>query len=127
MKKLFVLFAVIGICTLAYSQDVKVNINNQDVTAKDDCPYRINGICSTEDIGGVDFDLVKNDNGCTNIVLTNYNKCPVTVLLEYEYYHPNVWFKRTTTAVIPTDGVKEIGGGCYGTRFVGMIVRKIAQ
>lgn len=84
MKKLFLLFALVGMNVLAYSQDVKVNINNLDTAAvKDNCPYRINGICSSEDIGGVDVDVIFADN-ITWAVFTNYNELPVTVL--YELY-----------------------------------------
>ena len=62
VTKSFMLALLLGLCSLGYNQDVKVNINNQDVTTKDDCPYRINGICVTEDIGGVNVDITFEDN-----------------------------------------------------------------
>lgn len=145
MKKLFLLFALAGMNVLAYSQDVKVNINNQDATAKDDCPYRINGICATEDIGGVDIEVSYNSSDDSNICkLTNYNSFPVSVLLALEYNDiksPLNEEKKTSTIVLGVEGVKEIElpraqyvsgeGTCYYSAkkwsVIGLIVRKLAQ
>lgn len=145
MKKLFLLFALVGMNILAYSQDVKVNINNQDATAKDDCPYRINGICATEDIGGVDIEVSYNSSDNSNICkLTNYNSFPVSVLLALEYNDiksPLNEEKKTSTIVLGVEGVKEIKlpraqyvsgeGTCYYSAshwsVIGLIVRKLAQ
>lgn len=145
MKKLFLLFALVGMNVLAYSQDVKVNINNQDATAKDDCPYRINGICATEDIGGVDIEVSYNSSDDSNICkLTNYNSFPVSVLLALEYNDiksPLNEEKKTSTIVLGVEGVKEIElprvkyvsgeGRCYYSAskwsVIGLIVRKLAQ
>lgn len=145
MKKLFLLFALVGMNVLAYSQDVKVNINNQDATAKDDCPYRINGICATEDIGGVDIEVSYNSSDDSNICkLTNYNSFPVSVLLALEYNDiksPLNEEKKTSTIVLGVEGVKEIElprvkyvsgeGHCYYSAskwsVIGLIVRKLAQ
>ncbi|MBQ6978123.1 MAG: hypothetical protein IJQ18_05780 [Paludibacteraceae bacterium] len=80
MKKLL-LFALVGMSIFTYSQDVRVNINNQDAVLKDDCAYRINGICSSEDIGGVNVDIQFADE-VTWAVFTNYNEFPVTILYE---------------------------------------------
>lgn len=97
MKKLLCIAAFAGMLSFGYCQDVKVNINNQEATTKEECPYRINGICSTEDIGGVDvlFSFKKTegtiyvgnspfptDKGNTYATFTNYNSFPVTVLYE---------------------------------------------
>lgn len=128
MKRLFVLFAVIGICAFAYSQDVKVNINNQDATAKDDCPYRINGICATEDIGGVDVDVPHN---CYCIRLANYNNFTVTVLFVYNQgrgVQYDVSYDRIASVVIKANETKDYyyyEG--YKPVIKGMIVRKLAQ
>lgn len=114
---------------LAYSQDVKVNINNQDVTAKGDCPYRINGICATEDIGGVDVSFVGS-----NIVLTNYNVFPVTVIWQIEYLCGDCRYdgeEKTATTVLGAEGQKQIYLSDYRTAskwsVKGLIVRKLAQ
>lgn len=86
MKKILCIAAFAGMFTLGYCQDVKVNINNQEATTKEKCPYRINGICSSEDIGGVDVTFEFIDD-CTWLVFTNYNSFPVTVLYEISSRH----------------------------------------
>ena len=89
VTKFFMASLLLCLCSLGYSQDVKVNINNQDATIKDDCPYRINGICATEDIGGVNVDFIEEGDSWPfisyYIVLTNYNGFPVNVLWQIEY------------------------------------------
>ena len=54
---------------------------NYNSNQRQECPYRINGICISEDIGGVDTRIVYHDN-CTWVVFTNYNNFRVTVLYE---------------------------------------------
>ena len=83
------LFAFAGLLTYGHCQDVSVSVNNQDATTnpKQDCAYKINGICSTEDIGGVDVEIIDEDideRGNTNVyaVFTNYNSSAVTVVYE---------------------------------------------
>lgn len=134
---------LLGLCSLGYSQDVKVNINNQDATTTDGCPYRINGICATEDIGGVNVDIncewhwdgSRHEYDCY-MVLTNYNSFPVNVLWQIEYtgddrycdsYNNNI---KTGNVVIGATGEKKISldndCGKWWT-LKGLIVRKLAQ
>ena len=106
---------------------VKVNINNQDGTATDNCPYRINGICATEDIGGVD---VETDAG--GLKFTNYNGFPVTVLWYIEYSNYNQHcdkVEKTGNLVLGAEGQKivPIRICSYGWSLKGLIVRKVAQ
>lgn len=137
--KFFITVLLLGIYSLGYSQDVKVNINNQDATIKDDCPYRINGICATEDIGGVNVDFIQEGDRWPYsfyIVLTNYNGFPVNVLwqIEYtgdsqacDYYNNNI---KTGNVVIGATGEKKISldSDCYlKWTLKGLIVRKLAQ
>lgn len=129
MKRLFVLMALASISFLGYSQDVKVNINNQDGMAKDDCPYRINGICATEDIGGVDIEMDRNGE----LKFTNYNTFPVTVLWNIEYSACNGARckdeEKTGNLVLGAEGQK-IVSLClcsYTWSVKGLIVRKLAQ
>ena len=141
--RFFMTALLLGLCSFGYSQDVKVNINNQDATTKDDCPYRINGICATEDIGGVNVDFVEvkeieNDiyYYCSYMVLTNYNSIPVNVLWQIEYtgdyekcsnYQNPV---KTGNVVVGATGEKKIrlGTSCgIQWSLKGLIARKMAQ
>ncbi|MCQ2336285.1 MAG: hypothetical protein MJ010_03785 [Paludibacteraceae bacterium] len=130
MKKIILLCAILGITFFGYSQDVKVNINNEDATVKDECPYRINGICSTDDIGGVDVIFI---NGCPDcyvshptISLKNYNSFPVTVLWSVVRDGK----VKTGVTILGVDANKEIPlGGGFPEEYSlnGLIVRKLAQ
>ena len=103
MKRIMMLVAFVGMLCYGHCQDVKVNINNQEATTKEDCAYRINGICSTEDIGGVDveFDAVRND--AIYAVFTNYNSFTVTVL--YEVGHNHIPY----SGIVEEDGTTKTG------------------
>lgn len=130
MKKIFLLFAFVGISVLGYSQDVKVNINNQEANVKDDCPYRINGICATEDIGGVDTKFIDTCPNCSSyrpgISLQNYNTFPVTVLWSVERNGS----EKTGVTILGVEAEKTIslpGGHPSEYSLKGLIVRKLAQ
>ena len=109
MKKLFIAALLLTeMFTYCYGQNVNVNINNQDLT-KDDCGFMINGICSSEDIGGVDIQGVLKyayDEGWDGYwlglyaVLTNYNPFTVTVLFKKG---PSVY-----TVILRPDETKEV-------------------
>lgn len=133
MKKLFIA-ALFGIfVTCCYGQDVKVNINNNDVTTKDDCAFRINGICSSEDIGGVDLEFVTETlQYCSNIYanLTNYNSFPVSVIFKVKELCNTCYKEKTFTVVLGVNGIKRVTlFECYqhDVSLEGMIVRKLAQ
>lgn len=141
--RFFMAALLLGLCSFGYSQAVKVNINNQDATTKDDCPYRINGICATEDIGGVNVDFVKvlreGGDGTKHydhcMVLTNYNSFPVNVLWQIKYTgndpHCDAYNSvKTGNVVVGATGEKEItlDYDCYlEWTLKGLIVRKLAQ
>ena len=136
VSKLFVTALLLSLCFFGYCQDVKVNINNQEQTGKDDCPYRINGICSTEDIGGVDVELITDELNRPAIKLTNYNEFPVTVLWSIESKHSGYGtsgcIDKVGTTVVGVNGTKTINIGyssCYIREYSlnGLIVRKLAQ
>ena len=64
---------------------------------QDDCAFRISGICSTEDIGGVEYEFKTVDSHYVGsqyhptkyyYVFTNYNSTTVTVL--WQAYSGNV-------------------------------------
>ena len=96
------------------------------MSVKDDCPYRINGICATEDIGGVDADLSEDDY----LILTNYNDFPVTALWEVKnngQCYGSYAKTQAGTTVLGVSGQKKIYvGGCpSGMSLTGLIVRKL--
>lgn len=132
MKKLLMVATMLfaGLFTYCYGQDVKVNINNQDVT-NDDCCYRINGICSSEDIGGVDFQITDKNTGGKSVIgiLTNYNPFTVTVL--FKVVGVNFPYSKIMSVVIGPKGVKEVtideGANYLNFSLEGIIVRKTAQ
>lgn len=136
--KVFITILFVSVFCFGYGQDVKVNINNQDATTKDDCPYRINGICATEDIGGVNVEFIKEGEEWPSyyIVLTNYNSFPVNVLWQIEYTGDNgscAFYNNTINTgnvVIGATGEKKISLDryCYlNWTLKGLIVRKLAQ
>lgn len=137
MKKILWVAAMlfVGMFTYCYGQDVNVNINNRGNSTNVDGEFRINGISSSEDIGGVDLEFKneKDDGRCydgykTISVLTNYNAFPVTVLFKVSGpYDPS---NKTLNVVIGANGTKrvEIWCGEAGTYSLeGMIVRKLKQ
>lgn len=139
MKKMVIITAMLfaGLFTYCYGQDVKVNINNQDYSSNGDCDFKINGICSSEDIGGVDvqFKIVEDHNNCDDLgaVFNNYNKFPVTVLCKVSYkfmWNSSKTEEKTFNIVLEEQGRKVVNFDCgsISTCSVeGMIVRKLAQ
>ena len=148
MKKAMLLIACVGMMSYGYCQDVKVNINNQEASTREECPYRINGICSTSDIGGVDVEFVAEgveNSGKYNIyaVFTNYNSSAVSVLYEIGnsfsnersiYLEGTPTYNGTTGSIaIPVNGTKKVkihSNGCCPSltqsyQINGMIVRRI--
>lgn len=133
-----------GLFTYCYGQDVKVNINNQDYSSNGDCDFKIQGICSSEDIGGVDvqglakyiYDNVYEYYTKTLfLVFTNYNSFPVTVLFQGGSRYTHI-----ISTVLKTGETKEIEFEAlrgnyskpypsepYDTTMDGMIVRKMGQ
>lgn len=146
MKKslLVAIMLFAGMFTYCYGQNVRVNINNQDYSSNKDCEFKINGICSSEDIGGVEIQgLVKFEMSTVYegeyslvqyAVLTNYNDFTVTVLVDsYEYGIFSVVLKKNETK---EHFVGYRGGGTtkqpsssYKNQMSikGMIVRKLGQ
>lgn len=130
MKKILMVAAMLfaGMLTYCYGQDVKVNINNQDYSTNNG-EFKINGISSSEDIGGVDVEFIDNHFDSFSVKFTNYNPFPVTVLAIVSYRFTGAWSDRTINIVLKTNGTKEIelaGSGCIG-QIKGMIVRKVGN
>ncbi len=120
------------------------NNGNPSNVQNPECPYRINGICVSEDIGGVDARIVYHDD-CTWVMFTNYNDFRVTVLYEIGesygfsgglYHTPD---GTTGTIVLDAEGARELKldqafndfRGYFSRAeyysIKGMIVRKMAR
>lgn len=142
MKKVLLLTTMffVGMFTYCYGQDVRVNINNQDYSSNNDCEYKINGICSSEDIGGVDVEFSDGVDGRGYyVVFTNYNSFPVTVLSVIEFLDipriggraKSILKERTLNTVLAVNGTKKIklNDFDYGEEgnVNGLIVRRLAQ
>lgn len=147
MKKVILIAAMFfaGLFTYCYGQDVKVNINNQDYSSNKDCEYKINGICSSEDIGGVEIrgikKYIKENDGYDSYhadysyaILTNYNKTTVSVMFEI-FSQGGVY-----TTVLRENETKEVllftrrapykpsvSSESWNVPLKGMIVRKVGQ
>lgn len=84
MKKNLALILLLGMITCVNAQNIiqisNNGTNNKNNTEKD-CDFKINGICSSEDIGGVSAEV---DGRGIIMELTNYNQFPVTVLYKVE-------------------------------------------
>lgn len=140
MKKSIIIFAAILAATFANAQNVV--INNQ--TNSGDCGFRINGICSSQDIGGVEIEAKRcygNENWVQTagkqvgtvyianyyLFATNYNPFRVTVLIAIQQQGR----QQVYSAVIPANGVKVFGmGHCTDVEpysIIGSITRKMAQ
>ena len=104
---------------------------------KDDCPYRINGICSTEDIGGVmaEFKCGEDDEDYSHkgvyLHVDNYNNFPVTVLIEFHYGCNGADVIDIRNVVLASGGHKamHLKSSTYKTCYTlrGMIVRKLSN
>lgn len=85
MKKTFCVIITLFLVFPCIAQNI-IQVTNNDrnnSTTPKECEYRINGICSSEDIGGVDVDITYDEaDHTTYAVFKNYNKCSVSVLYE---------------------------------------------
>ena len=83
MKKVSYLFLLcfVNFISIAYAQDINVSVNDKEVITKEECPFSINGICITEDVGGVDLSFV-DDSEANYAKFTNYNSKMVTVVYD---------------------------------------------
>ncbi len=88
MKKVYALILLLGITVSINAQNIvqitQNNGNNSSTKTHEHCGgFKINGICSCEDIGGVDAEVFFRAG--FYLKLTNYNQFPVTVLWRAEY------------------------------------------
>ena len=80
----------------------------------DDCDFKINGICSTEDIGGVENELINCRScygggsdyySCCDLKITNYNNFTVTVLIDVIVSNKSV---LTLTKILKSEETKTL-------------------
>lgn len=141
MKKIIAILFLCGAMTYANAQNIIqiTNNGNSSATTQKDCGFTINGICSSEDIGGVSLeDITRQDlgggpfsNGITRAYLKNYNNFTVTVLIQLafdSYSHGGATYvEEVYQVVIPSNETKSVQlkhsncPGCYSLQ--GMIVR----
>lgn len=108
---------------------IQVSGNQSNSQQQDDCPFQINGICSTEDIGGVMVEYKKHTTDYRLYAhFDNYNSFPVTVLLLFGYADLD---PKIITCVLPSSGHKEVkvsdGSNVFNCKTEGMIVRKLSN
>ena len=140
MKKLiFTITCIVFAVTCLGQNIIQVSGNQGNSQKQDDCPFRINGICSTEDIGGVMVEFKYGESGdgkysSDGVYLhaENYNSFPVTVLLLISYeYGSLVLDPQVITCVLPSSGHKAMrlrfANYTSGCILDGIIVRKLSN
>lgn len=146
LKKIFSTICILlasGILS-AWGQNNIIQItqtNGGTTTTQKDCGYKINGICSSEDIGGVSLEKISRvatdegyfSNGITTAYLKNYNNFAVTVLMELIFDSSSkggsLYKEEVYQVVIQSGETKEVTlrhcncPSCYSLN--GMIVRRL--
>lgn len=128
---IILLFLLVStICASAQNIIIQNNVNGNSTTESKPCGFSINGICSYEDIGGVDAEVYFEAG--FKLRLTNYNQFPVTVLFEAEYNNGDRY--RTGSVVLGAyqteNSVKVVNlhdGGLSVWSLVGTITRKFGN
>ena len=84
MKKFIIVVTFLACVVSGYSQKVVLVVDSLEnfsvASNQEDCMLRVNGICTTEDIGGVMAKIVGSQDAALH--LRNYNNFVVTVLLQ---------------------------------------------
>ena len=122
----------VAIAMSCFGQNI-IQVNSEQGNSnsqKEDCAFRINGICSTEDIGGVMTEFKEGDlTGAGEHVYLhaeNYNNSTVTVLLQY-YYSKNAEHDMLNFVLKPFEKKAIMLSGWYTSYYQleGIIVRKL--
>lgn len=142
MKCFFTTISLLITITYANSQNI-IQITNNGTISQKDCGFKINGICSSEDIGGVSLEGLSREvygsgpwaNGITNAELKNYNNFTVTVLIKFlfdSYSQGGATYEdEVYQVVIPSNETKKVQlkrgncPSCYSLQ--GMIVRRLGN
>ncbi len=132
MKKYIIVMTFVAIAMSCFGQNI-IQVNSEQGNSnsqKEDCAFRINGICSTEDIGGVMTEFKEGDlTGVGEHVYLhaeNYNNSTVTVLLQY-YYSKNAEHDMLNFVLKPFEKKAIMLSGWYTSYYQleGIIVRKL--
>ena len=111
MKKIYLIILLLGIVECLNAQNIiQITQNdgsNNTTKTHENCGFKINGICSCEDIGGVDAEMFFNAG--FYLKLTNYNQFPVTVLWKAEYNRGDDY--KTGTTVIGAASTNKASSG----------------
>lgn len=141
MKRIVGIFVFTVFLTLvSQAQNIlQITNNGNNDNPQTDCGFKINGICSSEDIGGVSLEGISRQAlddgpfsmGITRAYLKNYNNFTVTVLMQLVFdssnYGGDLYVEEVYQVVIPSDETKSVQlnhcncPGCYSLQ--GMIVR----
>ncbi len=145
MKNIIVTLGVLfGIMSCSFAQNIiQITQNGNGGNSSNDCGFKINGICSSEDIGGVSLEGLSRHvydsgpwaNGITNAELKNYNNFTVTVLIKFlfdSYSQGGATYEdEVYQVVIPSNETKKVQlkrgncPSCYSLQ--GMIVRRLGN
>ena len=139
---LLVLGGVVSINAQNIVQITQNNGSNNTINTHEHCGFKINGICSCEDIGGVSLEDISRkaldegyfSNGVTTAYLKNYNNFPVTVLFKLLFDTSSkvrnyIEVEEVYQVVIPANKTKGVElrhsncPSCYSLE--GMIVRRL--
>ena len=132
MKKYIIVMTFVAIAMSCFGQNI-IQVNSEQGNSnsqKEDCAFRINGICSTEDIGGVMTEFkIGNLTGEDNHVYLhaeNYNNSTVTVLLQF-YYSREAEHDLLNFVLKPFEKKAIMLSGWYTSYYQleGIIVRKL--
>ena len=140
MKRvLLIVVAIIGFYGFVFGQTVGVQViggTTENTEKKDDCAYRISGICTTEDLGGVETTIRQETDYDNPISLgyyqiyscvdfENYNDFTVNIIYETSYFDTKE-SKRTGTLVLKPNEKKTVKSK-YEITVVRLIARKLSK
>ena len=130
---IFVFFVCIGLNCFGQSTEVDLNVKVPSNTPAVDNAYRINGVSTAEDIGGVEVSIGRRTaqgayGSDYKLVFENYNNFTVTVIFEVEILETgNIKEKRTGTIVLRANEKKETSDSYYRTQQFVLIVRRLSS
>lgn len=140
--KIHMTFLLLLIGLSSYSQNIIqiTNNGNSNTNTQKDCEFKINGVCSSEDIGGVSLERFFSEiipgqenapwpNYYGYAELKNYNNFTVTVLIKVAFEYKDKYQEETYQVVIPSNETRNVrikkGNGTQYYTLLGMIVRRL--